>query len=380
MIMFMRVSRLSVKLVLVGLILWLAVACATSDPARDATRPAPGALLYTRTPVPAATPTPTLHPQFAYLQGLGQREAWHLEEAIARYTKSIELAPSATTYVSRAEAYRLTGEYAKAAADVESALEMSPESPDAWRQKVLLTRELGDWEQALEAVNRLIELVPDDGSAYVLRAQIYYEGLHRPQHALQDFDQAIALDPAYDKATLVERWNILAGLDRWEQALLVSHKIITTGSEDPLRYFYRGWSLIQVERIDEAIQKLHFGIQRYPDYPVMLYYALGVAYYERGAWPEAVQSLEVALAQFGAASEESSFEWPLDLTTADILAPLGVSYLGLRQCETGAAIVERAIAESPHPADWLWARDRIEACYIALTPTPTATPFGTPAP
>jgi hypothetical protein len=59
---------------------------------------------------------------------------------------------------------------------------------------------------------------------------------------------------------------------------------------------------------------------------------------------------------------------------------MGLTYLELRQCETGAAIVERAIAESAPRSTWVWARERIETCYVALTPTPTPTPTESPAP
>jgi hypothetical protein len=57
---------------------------------------------------------------------------------------------------------------------------------------------------------------------------------------------------------------------------------------------------------------------------------------------------------------------------------MGVAYLELRQCETGAAIIQRAIAASPDPASWEWAREQSEECYLLLTPTPT--PQDTPTP
>jgi tetratricopeptide (TPR) repeat protein len=132
--------------------------------------------------------------------------------------------------------------------------------------------------------------------------------------------------------------------------------------------------LIQLGRLDEAIQILFFGLDRYPDYPVALYYALGVAYYERQAWAEAVQALDVALNQLGAAKDDMRVE----ISEPDILGRLGVAYLELRQCETGAALVERAIAEAADLSDWYWARERIQTCYIAITPTPTRT--ATPVP
>lgn len=371
MIVFMIRSRIvAACCCLSGLTLWLIVACA--GPAATPVTPSPerGARLFTRTPVPEATPTPTLDPQILHQQGLTQRDAWDLETALDRFSRALALAPSAQLSANRAEVYRLLGRHEEAAADIAEALTLDPDLAEAWRQKALLNRTDEEWNEALTAVNKLIELEPDDGSAFVLRARIYSEGIGEMRHALGDYRRAIRRDPLYDEATLVERWRILATLEQWEEALRIGQKMASTGSQDPLRYYYRGWPLIQLGRLDAAIRTLLFGVERYPDYPGALYYALGVAYYERRAWAEAIQALEVALIQSGTASSENSLAPPLGMTDAGILGPLGIAYLELKQCETGAAIVERAIAESPDPGEWVWARQRAEECYASLTPTP----------
>ena len=63
--------------------------------------------------------------------------------------------------------------------DIEAALVLEPEMAMAWRQKALLSRAQGAWDEALAAVNKLIELEPDDGAAYVLRAEINDEGFEK---------------------------------------------------------------------------------------------------------------------------------------------------------------------------------------------------------
>ncbi len=378
---------------LIGLVLGLVAACVVPASGPRTPSPEPDMRLYTRTPTPTpvpATPTPTLSAQALYQQGLTRRVAWDLETALARLDAALALPldPASATasrslapiYASRAELYRLAGHYDEAAADIETALTLDPELAEAWQQKVLLARAEAAWDEALSAANRLIQLRPDDGSAYVLRAQIHAQGFGKMRLALADYNRAIARDPTFDKATLVERWHILAALKRWDEALLVSHKMFTSGNEDPVRYYYRAWSLMQLGRLDDAIQMLFFGIKRYPDYPVALYYALGVAYYERHAWPEAIQALEVALAQSGASSQQEAVWQALGITSADILAAMGVAYLELGQCETGQAIVERAAAESSDLEAWDWAVQRIAACYLSLTPTPTSTPAPTSIP
>jgi tetratricopeptide (TPR) repeat protein len=295
-----------------------------------------------------------------------------------RFDVAVTISPSAPLYTSRAEVFRLTGRYEEAAADIERALALDPRLAGAWREKALLSSAVEMWDEALSAVNKLVELEPDDGAAYAARAQIYAEGLGKVQQALTDYNRAVHHDSAFERVTLVERWYILAELRRWEEALRVSRMAAIANSQDPMNYFYQGWSLLQLGRLDEAIQVLFVGIDRYPDYPMALYYALGVAYYERHAWSEAIQALEVALLQSDPSSSGRDRAHPLDFTDSDILGRMGVAYLELKQCETGGAIVDRAISESPDAGAWIWARDRTEACYISLTPSPT--PEDTQAP
>ncbi len=364
---------------LAGLAGWLAVACAV--PAT--VTPTVSVLLHTRTPTPTldpATPTPTLSADILYQQGLSQREVWNLAAALERYDAALALAPDAQVYAERAEVYRLVGNDEEAAVDIAQALSLDPTLPEAWRQRALLAQAQGAWNEALEAVNQFIELRPDDGAAYALRAQLYANGLSELRLALADYEHAAALSYALEKATLVERWRLAAELEEWDEAFLVSLKMFITRSEDPARYYYRAWSLIRLRRLDEAIQQLFAGIERYPDYAVVFYYALGVAYFERLAWPEAIAALEVALAQSGAASEETAAWRQLGITTADILGWMGLAYLKLGQCETGGAIVQRAAAESADPNRWGWAVRQVGACYTAITPTPTPTPAPTSTP
>jgi tetratricopeptide (TPR) repeat protein len=317
-------------------------------------------------------------PEVFYQEGLAQRSVWNLEGALDRFDQALSVAPSAPLYASRAEVYRLQGHYTEAAADIERALAMDPELTEAWRQKALLSQTLEAWQDALLAVNKVIELNPRDVAAYVLRAQIRAIGFGELQQALDDYKRAIRQNSAFDRSTQVEQWHLLAELGKWREAFMVSHRMMTTGNEDPLRYFYYAWPLIELGQLDMAIQTLFEGIERFPDYSLPFYYALGVAYYERSAWSEAIKALEVALLRLGAASEENSPQHQLNITAVDILGRLGVAYLNLKQCETGTAIVERAIAESTDPSEWLWTRQFAQECYLAITPTPTPTEMAIP--
>jgi tetratricopeptide (TPR) repeat protein len=370
---------------LASLLLGMFIACTTStaNPAPSLPAGTGAVRLYTRTPTPLPTPTlttPTLAPGALYRQGLTRREDWDLAGALEYFDAALaQDSELAAAYASRAEVYRLTGHYEAATADLERALSLDGELAEAWWQKALLEYNEEAWDQALDAVNQLIKLRPRNGAAYLLRAQIYTYGLDKPTLALTNYKLAVMCNPSLDKTAQAERWHALAARGRWEDARDIAYQMFNTGSNDPLRYYYLGWSLVQLGQPDQAIQTALLGIRRYPDYPAALYYALGMAYYERSAWPEAIQVLEVALAQTSALTDGPAVDaaWGrLDINTTDILSQMGLAYLQLGQCETGAAIVERAASEAP--AKWGQARERIDDCYTALTPTPTFDPTALP--
>ena len=66
-------------------------------------------------------------------------------------------------------------------------------------------------------LNRLIEAKPADASLYALRSQLFLE--HRmPEHALQDADKAIALNPA-DPANYIARADVLYARGRVHESI-----------------------------------------------------------------------------------------------------------------------------------------------------------------
>ena len=227
------------------------VACTTSPISPTPLLPANTSVarLYTRTPTPSPTPTlftPTPAPEALYRQGLARREDWDLAGALEYFNVALDQDPElAPAYASRAEIYWLMGRYDAARADLDQALSLDPELAEAWWQKALLEYNGKVWDKALDAVNQLIKLRPRYGAAYLLRAQIYSYGFDKPTLALTNYKLAIMCDPDLDETVQAERWHALAMQERWEEARDLAYQMFNTGSDDPLRYYYLSWSLVQ---------------------------------------------------------------------------------------------------------------------------------------
>lgn len=96
-------------------------------------------------------------------RGLVYRKKGQYEQAIADYTKAIELKhePLNWPYYNRANAYADQGAYDKAIVDYNEALRLDPTSVDAYYQRGLAYRQLGDTNQAMADFKKVIEMGND---------------------------------------------------------------------------------------------------------------------------------------------------------------------------------------------------------------------------
>jgi len=97
------------------------------------------------------------------------------EEALRTSRKALELAPDlAESHVSSGIAHCMVQDYASAESEFEKAIELDPESFDAWyffaRSKV----HEGDLERALKLFERAAQVRPEDYQSVLLQGQLYH--------------------------------------------------------------------------------------------------------------------------------------------------------------------------------------------------------------
>lgn len=96
----------------------------------------------------------------------------------------------------RARAYLETGENDKALTDATTFYSLNPNNTTALFLKARTLDAAGRTEEALNAYNELIPLVPDIPEYINNRGVIYFNKLHKYQDAKQDFEQAIRINPS----------------------------------------------------------------------------------------------------------------------------------------------------------------------------------------
>jgi tetratricopeptide (TPR) repeat protein len=144
------------------------------------------------------------------------------EGAVADLTKGIELSasPSAFDYELRGRLYSDLGEHAKAVDDHNHAIQLRPQYGDGYWLRADARAKLKDWCGALVDYARAIELGSEKSKVYGKIAWIYH-WQDRHEEALKEFTKAIELKPnmelylgrAYTRIELKDHKGAISDLD-----------------------------------------------------------------------------------------------------------------------------------------------------------------------
>ena len=99
---------------------------------------------------------------------------------------------NADAYHKGGDTYDEKGEYDKAIADYNKAIELNPNDADAYYNRGCTYGEMGEYEKAIADFNKAIELNPHDAGAYYNRALAYKEKVELPK-AVSDLEKCIGL-------------------------------------------------------------------------------------------------------------------------------------------------------------------------------------------
>ncbi len=98
-------------------------------------------------------------------------------------------------YLDQGEAYGRQGQFDKAIAEINKAIELDPKNANAFNDRGLALWLKGDMNPALADYNKAIELNPTFATAYNNRGLLYGKGQGEMDLAIADFSKAIELDP-----------------------------------------------------------------------------------------------------------------------------------------------------------------------------------------
>ncbi|WP_312876476.1 SAV_2336 N-terminal domain-related protein [Streptomyces bohaiensis] len=229
-----------------------------------------------------------------HLRGRAHRAAGNNEQAIADFTRAIELEPdNAANYRWRGLAGHSAGDYQRAIADFTRAIELEPDNAANHRWRGLAGHSAGDYQRAIADLTRAIELEPDNAANHHLRGLVGHSAGDY-QRAIADLTRAIELEP--DNA-----WDYhLRGLAHRaarnnEQAIADLTRAIELEPDNAANHRWRGRASHSAGDYQRAIADFTRAIELEPDN--------AWDYHLRGLAHRAARNNEQAIADFTRAIE-----------------------------------------------------------------------------
>ncbi len=180
------------------------------------------------------------------------------KDRIKKEIEQVDIEFLAIQKLEEGNRFYYNGEYDRAIAAYNEAIELNPNDYDAYNSRACAYDEQGEYDKAIQNYNRAIELNPNDADIYNNRGVAYYNisDIHR---AFLDYNQAIKLNP-----------------------------------NDPKVYVNRGVAYRKTGDYDKAIADYNQAIKLNPDF-VEAYNNRGVVYYDIGDINRAIADFKKAM-------------------------------------------------------------------------------------
>lgn len=150
--------------------------------------------------------------------------------------------------------------------------------------------EAKQWDAAIEAYTKAIELQPDYAAAYNNRGSAYDE-LGKYDEAIRDYDRAIELQPD-DPMAYNNRGSAYGELGKYDEAIRDYDRAIELRPDDPKAYNNRGLTYAEMGEYEKALADLQHALELAPEHPAILH-SLGFAYMKRGEAGDRERALEL---------------------------------------------------------------------------------------
>ncbi len=215
-----------------------------------------------------------------------------LEAAVKKYPDSALLIENLAQY------YRDGGNYEKAIATVNRALQVDSTRARYWDMKAILHFENGDTLQAIHAFEKAVGLVPEpayiislatlyaqtknkraveladalligykahaEKEAYFIKG-LYFSAIGKKQDAISFFNEALQVSPTFMEAYR-EKALALYDQQQYMEALLVLEKAVKLNNSFEEGYYYMGRCFEKLNRKEDAIESYQTALIYAPDF------------------------------------------------------------------------------------------------------------------
>jgi tetratricopeptide (TPR) repeat protein len=182
---------------------------------------------------------------------------------------------SAVAQYSVGTLYMKMGDYEEADRRLSAAVQVDPNNYKAWHSRGMLYLRQGKAMQALDALNKSLEL-KENTKAYFTRAMLY-EGTGKPELAIADIDKVLEEQPENGRAWYI-KGDCQEQLGNTNGALESYSKAIEYEATEPLFYIRRGLIFSKMQKDAPALEDLNRAVELKPNNGNALYYRAIVKY------------------------------------------------------------------------------------------------------
>ena len=217
------------------------------------------------------------------------------EEAIKHYTKAIELKPdSAEAYYHRGVVYFSLDDFDSAITNFAEMIKLEPNEANAYLWRGWAYKHEGNFDEAIEDHNKAIALKPDNPHAY-FNLGVIYNQKEDFDLAIENFTKAIALDPNFAGA-YNHRGVVLRDKEgNYERAIEDFTKTIAMNPDNVDEiYNNRGIAYRKKGDYERALEDHTKAIELKPDSAQIYYYNRSIVWLFRKEWEKAKDDLITA--------------------------------------------------------------------------------------
>jgi tetratricopeptide (TPR) repeat protein len=162
-----------------------------------------------------------------------------------------------------------------------------------WYEKGFANIDLGNYDQAIQALSTAIELNPKEVGPYYNRG-LAYTKLRRHAEAVQDYSRAIELDPKFE-AAYIQRGFTFFNMGQDDQAIDDFNRAIALNPKPAAAYNGRGIVNANRRNFAEAIRDYNRAIELVSGFEAA-YTNRGLANYNLGRYDQALQDFDRVIA------------------------------------------------------------------------------------
>ncbi|MFZ2472484.1 MAG: tetratricopeptide repeat protein, partial [Methanothrix sp.] len=221
---------------------------------------------------------------------------------------------------------------------------------EAWQYKGQLLEEQGRYEEAVQALENATRINPEGLRDWHELGTVLARDLGRYNQSLEAYDRALQLDP-WDGDILTGKANVLRSLGRYGEALEHYEKVLQLDMQSPHSFFYlaKAWlgkgEILRIQgKYNESFLAYDKALELDPRYPEDVWIGRGRLLDSMGRHQEAKEEYNQSFVSYREVVKNNS-------RRCDIWHGLGNALLGLKRYEEALKAYDNATRLNPNYAE-----------------------------